>query len=76
MLEELQNNLNQSVRTLAEKSLLKKLSKQGVSKEDITSKEYEYLVSLEADLIKADGKKVGVGVAIGVGISLLTGGLF
>ena len=27
-------------------------------------------------IIKNDGKKVGAGIAVGIGISLLTGGLF
>ena len=34
------------------------------------------LVNLEMEILKLDGKKVGAGIAVGIGISVLTGGLF
>ncbi len=36
---------------------------------------FEELLLLEIEIIKNDGKKVGAGIAVGIGISLLTGGL-
>ena len=75
MLEAIQTELNQGVRKLAENSLIKKLNEQGISRSDLTNEKFEELLNLEIDIIKNDGKKVGAGIAVGIGISLLTGGL-
>ena len=76
MLDTLQSELNQSVRKMAENSLIKKLNDQGINRNDLASDKFEELLLLEIDIIKNDGKKVGAGIAVGIGISLLTGGLF
>ena len=76
MLNTMQTELNQGVRKMAENSLLKKLNEQGISRSDLTIDKFEELLSLEIEIIKNDGKKVGAGIAVGIGISLLTGGLF
>ena len=75
MLNTMQTELNQGVRKMAENSLLKKLNEQGISRSDLTIDKFEELLSLEIEIIKNDGKKVGAGIAVGIGISLLTGGL-
>ena len=75
MLDILQSELNQSVRKMAENSLIKKLNAQGINRNDLASDKFEELLLLEIDIIKNDGKKVGAGIAVGVGISILTGGL-
>ena len=76
MLDSIQTELNQSVRKIAESSLIKKLNEQGINRNDLTSDKFEELLLLEIEIIKNDGKKVGAGIAVGIGISLLTGGLF
>jgi hypothetical protein len=76
MLDTIQTELNQGVRKMAESSLIKKLNTQGIKKSDLTDNKFEELLSLEIEIIKNDGKKVGAGIAVGIGISLLTGGLF
>lgn len=76
MLDTLQTELNQGVRKMAESSLIKKLNTQGINKNDLTNEKFEELLLLEIEIIKNDGKKVGTGIAVGIGISLLTGGLF
>ena len=76
MLDTIQTELNQGVRKIAESSLIKKLNEQGISRSDLTNDKFEELLSLEIEIIKNDGKKVGTGIAVGIGISLLTGGLF
>lgn len=76
MLDTIQTELNQGVRKMAENSLLKKLNEQGISRSDLTIDKFEELLSLEVEIIKNDGKKVGAGIAVGIGISILTGGLF
>ncbi len=75
MLDTIQTELNQGVRKLAENSLLKKLNSQGIQRNDLANEKFEELLSLEVEIIKNDGKKVGTGIAVGIGISLLTGGL-
>ena len=76
MLDTIQTELNQGVRKMAESSLIKKLNTQGIKKSDLTDNKFEELLLLEIEIIKNDGKKVGAGIAVGIGISLLTGGLF
>ena len=76
MLDTIQRELNQGVRKMAESSLIKKLNTQGIKKSDLTDNKFEELLLLEIEIIKNDGKKVGAGIAVGIGISLLTGGLF
>ena len=66
----------QGVRKMAENSLIKKLNAQGINRADLTDNKFEELLLLEIEIIKNDGKKVGTGIAIGIGISILTGGLF
>ncbi|WP_121628737.1 hypothetical protein [Poseidonibacter antarcticus] len=76
MLNDIQKEFDSNIRKLAENSLLKKLKKQGLCRSDIAEEKYEELIELEMDIMKSDGKKVGTGLAIGIGISILTGGLF
>ena len=76
MLDAIQSELNQNVRKMAESSLIKKLNTQGINRSDLTDDKFEELLLLEIEIIKNDGKKVGAGIAVGIGISLLTGGLF
>lgn len=76
MLDAIQTELNQGVKKMAESSLIKKLNEQGINRNDLTSDKFEELLLLEIEIIKNDGKKVGAGIAVGIGISLLTGGLF
>ena len=75
MLDSIQTELNQGVRNMAKSSLIKKLNEQGINKNDLENEKFEELLLLEIDIIKNDGKKVGAGIAVGIGISFLTGGL-
>ena len=75
MLDAIQTELNQGVKKMAESSLIKKLNEQGINRNDLTNDKFEELLLLEIEIIKNDGKKVGAGIAVGIGISLLTGGL-
>ncbi len=75
MLESIQRELNQGVKKMAESSLIKKLNEQGINKDDLENDKFEELLLLETEIIKNDGKKVGTGIAVGIGISILTGGL-
>ena len=76
MFNEVQKEFDLNIRKLAESNLIKKLKKQGIQRSDITSEKFNELIALELEIIKSDGKKVGAGMAVGIGISILTGGLF
>ena len=76
MFNEIQNEFDSNIRKMAVSNLNKKLNKQGIQKEDISDEKFNELLEMELDILKSDGKKVGAGIAVGVGISLLTGGLF
>ncbi len=75
MLDAIQAELNQGVRKMAKSSLIKKLNEQGINKNDLENEKFEELLLLEIEIMKNDGKKVGAGIAVGIGISLLSGGL-
>jgi len=67
--EELLNELEK----FARRNIIKKLEKQGISYLDLNDDEFEMLVADEKEILKSDSKKVGMGVGIGIAISLLTG---
>ena len=67
--EELLNELEK----FARRNIIKKLEKQGISYFDLNDDEFEMLVADEKEILKSDSKKVGMGVGIGIAISLLTG---
>ncbi len=76
MLNDIQKEFDSNIKKLAQSNLIKKLKKQGIQKEDISEEKFNELLEMELDILKSDGKKVGAGVAVGIGISVLTGGLF
>jgi len=76
MLNNVQNKFDANVRKMATSNVLKKLNKQDVSRSEVDDTKFNKLVDMEVDIIKSDGKKVGSGIIVGLGISLLTGGLF
>jgi len=76
MFDEAQKEFDKSVRTMAENSLLKKLNKQGLQRADLSDEKYNELLLDQVKILKADGKKVGAGVGIGIVLSLITGGIF
>ena len=67
--EELLNELEK----FARRNIINKLQKQGISYLDLNEDEFEALVADEKEILKADSKKVGMGIGIGIAISLLTG---
>lgn len=75
MFNDIQKEFDSSIKNLAQNNLIKKLKKQGIQKEDISEEKFQELLEMELDILKSDGKKVGAGIAVGIGISVLTGGL-
>lgn len=76
MLKDTQKNFDEKVQQIAENNLINKLNKQGINKTDISDEKFAELLDMEIEILKSDGKKVGAGIAVGIGISFLTGGLF
>jgi len=76
MFNQIQNELDNKVKDIATKNVVKKLKKQNIDMDNLEDNEFNELVELELAILKSDGKKVGSGIAVGIGISILTGGLF
>lgn len=76
MFDDAQKEFDKSLRVMAENSLLKKLNNQGIKRVDISSEKFEELLVDEIEILKADGKKIGTGMGIGIVLSILTGGIF
>jgi hypothetical protein len=64
------------INKVAKANVLKKLASGGVDYQIVPLQKLNELVEIEANILKADTKKVGAGIAIGIGISILSGGLF
>jgi len=67
------NRFNNEIRTRAEKNIVQKLQKQGISRSDLHEMEFEELVRDEIKILENDAKKIGLGIGIGIAFSLLTG---
>ena len=75
MFNDIQNEIDKNIKNIAQSNLLKRLNSQGINRTAISNEKFDELLDMEIDIIKNDGKKVGAGIAVGIGISLLTGGL-
>jgi len=67
------STLNREIKSIAMKSTIKRLEKQGIDYKDLSSSEFNSLLRDEIALLKSDTKKVGAGVGIGLLISMLIG---
>ena len=76
MFDSAAKSFNVEIYKVAKANVLKKLEAGGLDYQIVPLQKFNELVEIEADIIKADSKKVGAGIAIGLGISILTGGLF
>ena len=76
MFDNASKSFNIEIYKVAKTNVLKKLEAGGLDYQIVPLQKFNELVEIEANIIKADTKKVGAGIAIGLGISILTGGLF
>ena len=58
---------------LAKTNIIRKLEKQGIDHNDLLSSEFNELVSDEIKILESDTKKVGLGIGIGIVLTMLTG---
>jgi len=73
MFNEVKQNLSEEVQKFATKNIIKKLQEQGINYQELEDEAFNDLVADEVEILKADSKKVGTGVGIGILISLITG---
>lgn len=75
MFNDIQNEIDKNIKNIAQSNLLKRLNSQGINRAAISNEKFDELLDMEIEILKNDGKKVGAGIAVGIGISILTGGL-
>jgi len=73
MFNETKKNFNIEVKKYATKNIIKKLKEQGIDYTQLQDEDFNSLVADEIEILKADSKKVGAGIGIGILISLVTG---
>ena len=73
MFNETKKNFEIEVNKFATKNIIKKLEEQGIDYLDLEDSAFDELVADEIEILRADTKKVGVGIGIGILFSLVTG---
>jgi hypothetical protein len=73
LIEKTKNDFLDEIDKYARRNVLKKLEKAGVNPDDIAQSEFNGLVEDEKKILQQDAKKVGMGIGIGIVISMLTG---
>ncbi len=61
------------IEKIARANIIEKLYKQDIDYLKLSDSDFNTLVEAEKEILESDTKKVGLGIAIGVGISMLTG---
>jgi len=67
------NKFDEEIYSIARTNIIEKLYKQNIDYLTLSEEELETLIEAEKEILESDTKKVGLGIAIGLGISLLTG---
>ena len=73
MLSKIKKSVTEEIREFATKNIIKKLQKQGIDYKVLRDEDFEDLVSDEIKILQEDTKKIGLGIGIGLAISVLTG---
>ncbi len=73
MFNETKKNFEIEVNKFATKNIIKKLEEQGIDYQQLEDSAFNDLVADEIEILKADSKKVGTGIGIGILFSLVTG---
>jgi len=73
MFNETKKNFEIEVNKFATKNIIKKLEEQGIDYLELEDSAFDELVADEIEILRADTKKVGVGIGIGILFSLVTG---
>ncbi len=73
MFTKAKENFETEVEKYAKRNIISKLEKQGIDYLQLDESDFNSLVADEIEILKSDSKKVGLGVGIGILISLVTG---
>lgn len=73
IIQKSKKTFNNEIEKIARTNVIEKLAKQGVDHRELKSDEFNGLVSVEIEILESDTKKVGLGIGIGLLISMLTG---
>ena len=73
MFTKVKENFETEVEKYAKRNIISKLEKQGIDYLQLDELDFNSLVADEIEILKSDSKKVGLGVGIGILISLVTG---
>ena len=73
MFTKAKENFETEVEKYAKRNIISKLEKQGIDYLQLDEKDFDSLVADEIEILKSDSKKVGLGIGIGILISLVTG---
>ena len=73
LLNKTKQTFNHEIEKIARTNIKQKLQKQGIDYRDLEPYEFESLVEAEREILESDTKKVGLGIGIGLAISMLTG---
>ena len=73
MFTKTKENFEIEVNKFAKKNIIAKLEKQGIDYTQIDDSDFDSLLAAEIEILKSDSKKVGMGIGIGILISLVTG---
>ena len=73
MFNEAKKNFETEVQKYATKNIIHKLEEQGIDYHLLEEMAFNDLVADEIEILRADSKKVGTGIGIGILISLVTG---
>ncbi len=73
MFTKVKENFETEVEKYAKRNIISKLEKQGIDYLQLDELDFNSLVTDEIEILKSDSKKVGLGIGIGILISLVTG---
>ncbi len=73
LISKARNTFDNEIEKIARTNIIEKLYKRDIDYTNLSDEEFDTLVETEKEILESDTKKVGLGIAIGLGISMLTG---
>ena len=73
LVNKVKSSFNDEIENIAKNNIVRKLEKQGLDPKELHTSEFDALVKDEIAILENDTKKVGMGIGIGLAISMLTG---
>lgn len=73
IIKQTKKSFNNEIEKIARANIIKKLQKQGIDYRDLESSDFKNLIKDEKEILESDTKKVGMGIGIGLILSMLTG---